>query len=168
MGRAGVAYPLIEHIFTKARRLNPERVPSLAPFKSSPHSGGKPALERRPKVEPPIVRPEPSARGPSHNTYGLHTPQRTSQVCAVIPHKWAADTLSDTLNPGHSATLQQVPKYKILLILSPDGRHDCRRGTSHLVRSDCSIVPTRRIRYCPGPIHRRDYNMTTWPNLWVR
>lgn len=79
-----MACPLIEHIFTKAKRLNPERMPSLAPFKSSPHSGGTPALERRPKVEPPLVNPKASARGPSRTTYGLHTPQRTSQVCAII------------------------------------------------------------------------------------
>lgn len=31
---------------------------------------------------------------------------------------------------------------------------------------DCSIVPMRRIRYYPGPIHLRDYNSTIWSMLW--
>lgn len=86
MGRTGVACLVIEHVFTKATWLNPERMPSPAPFKSSPHSGGTPALGRRPKVEPPLVNTKASARRPSRTTYGLHTPQRTSQACAIISH----------------------------------------------------------------------------------
>lgn len=72
-----LVHPLNE-TFTQARQLNPARVPSLAPFNSSPRSRGTTALQLRPKVEPPPFNSKASARGPSHTTYGLHRPRHTN------------------------------------------------------------------------------------------
>lgn len=72
-----LVHPLNE-TFTRVRRLNPARVPSLVPFDSSPNSRGTPGLQQRPKVEPSPFNAKASARGPSHTTYGLHRPRRTS------------------------------------------------------------------------------------------